>query len=125
MNETRPNKQRKRRPLLVEKVFELPHALHHQMGRRRDERGIPRPRAANPVLTSAEFARLFVAASPVREEDSVNLANETQRKRESIAHALQSVIESGDIVRHLFDILDGDSRRLFVLKQEEVGKRGL
>src|SRR5258708_39965049 len=95
------------------------------MGRRRDECDIPRTRAADPVLTSAKFAGLFVAASPVREEDSVNLANETQRKRESVAHALQPVVEGGDIVRNLFDILSGDSGCFLVFKEEEVGKRGL
>jgi hypothetical protein len=83
----------------MKKEFKLAHALHDEIRGRWNERGIPWSCATDPVLTSAELAWLFVAASSMREKDFVNLANETQRKGKSLSRALQPVIERGNVVR--------------------------
>src|SRR5207249_8446957 len=50
-------------PLVVKKKLELSHTFHHQFRRRRNEYGVTRPSAADPVLTSAKLARRLVTAT--------------------------------------------------------------
>src|SRR6266567_992639 len=108
------NEHRDILPLLAKEKLELSHTFHHQLRRRGDEYGITRPRSADPVLTSAKLARRLVAATPVREKDLVYLANETQRERKSLPHALQPVMEGSDVLRDLLYVREGRPRRLLI-----------
>jgi hypothetical protein len=104
----------------VQKQLELAHALRHQFWRGWDESGVSGARAADPILTAAEVARLLAAAASLCEQDLVNLPNEPERQRETAAQTRQAVIEGGHVVRHLLNIGEWNPRSLVVFKKQQV-----
>jgi hypothetical protein len=55
----------------------------------------------------------------------VNFPKEAIGERESAAQSFQAMIERGDVIGDLRDVVEGNPRRLFHFKQEEIGKRRL
>jgi hypothetical protein len=76
--------QRHIRKIAMEKSLERAHEFDHVFRRCWDESGVAATGAADPVLSGTELARKLVAPAAVREQESVNLANETQREWESL-----------------------------------------
>jgi hypothetical protein len=68
-------------------------------------------------LGAPELARIFAAATPSGQKHPVNLADQAVRKREAAAQALESMLEGGDVIRHLHDIVERDARGLIELEE--------
>src|SRR5665213_736311 len=109
----------------MQERFKLAHQLHYFRGWRRDKRCGSRSGAANPVLTLTELTRSFFAAPTVRQQDIVNLANESKRKRKPFANPGNPVRERGHVVGYFLDVSHRDARSFGALKNEQIGERGL
>jgi hypothetical protein len=66
-----------------------------------------------------------MAATSPRQQDFVNLPYEAEGERKAIAHPLEAVIQSCNIVRDFMHIVQRDARRLRILIEQKVRKRGL
>jgi hypothetical protein len=67
----------------VQEALEIAHAGRDLLRRWGDERGIARPRAADPVLAAAKLARVLPFAASAGEQNSVYLAQQSQREQTS------------------------------------------
>ncbi len=85
VDETGFDEQREVRPLLMQEQLKGAHAIENELRRRRNKSGGAGARAANPVLTRAELAWLFVAPAALGKKHLVDLADEPQRQREAAA----------------------------------------
>ena len=82
----------------VQEFLERVEALHQTIRGRRHERSVPRPCATDPILSGAEFPRLFAAASPCPQQDAVDFADEPQRERKIVvAEATQPKVQRRDV----------------------------
>jgi hypothetical protein len=123
MGEGRFDEQGHVAPFLMKEKLQLAHAFRHQLWRRRDEYRISRPCAADPILAAAKLSWFLVTPAAVREQDLVNLTNQTKRKRKSAAKPRHSVHQRRNIIGDLLNIANRDTRRLAILEKQEVGKR--
>ena len=83
--------------------------------RRRHEQGVARTGAPDPVLRAPELARLFRGTAPGSQDDLVHLADQTQRKWEAVADARDAMLDRGNVVGHLGDIVEFNRGRFIVL----------
>jgi hypothetical protein len=111
--------------LIVEKSLKAVETLHEPFGRGRNKRSIPGPGSSDPVLCPAKLTGHLVGSPSAPQQNCVDLPNQAQRERKSLAQAFQTMLHGGDVVRNFLHVLDGDVRYLIVLKQEQVGERGL
>ena len=125
VGERRLEQDRRRFRLVVQPAFERPHAFRDALRGRRDEHRVPRPGSPYPVLGAAEFAGLPVGPSTALEEHAVDLADQSVRQRKVVSQPAQPVFESGDVVRHLYHVVEGDARRFLQLEQQEIRERRL
>src|SRR5437870_4164581 len=85
VREAGPYQHRKAIIFGVQKFFERRHFFRNSGVRRRHERRIARPRAAEPILRSAKLSGVLVAAAAAGKKHAVDLANESIRERKSVA----------------------------------------
>lgn len=52
----------------------------------------------------------------------MDLAYQSQRKREPAAEALYPMVKRGHVVRHLAHVVERDAGYLVALEEEEIGK---
>jgi hypothetical protein len=108
--------------LIVQEAFERPHARRDLLRRRRDESGIAGTRAADPVLTGTEFAGIACAATAIRQEFLMHLAQKAQGEREAVAKSSQAVVHGSDVVADLAHVVEGDAGLFLHLEKQEVGE---
>jgi hypothetical protein len=109
----------------VQELLQGVQAFRQMLGRGRDESGVARPAAADPVLAAPELARHLVGAPSAPEQDAVNLAQEPQAQRQLVAGTAQPVLEGGHIARHLGHIVERHVLHALGLEGEQVRERGL
>jgi hypothetical protein len=122
MHEAGFHKSRKLMLLIVEKSLKAVETLHEPFGRGRNKRSIPGPGSSDPVLCPAKLTGHLVGSPSAPQQNCVDLPNQAQRERKSLAQAFQTMLHGGDVVRNFLHVLDGDVRYLIVLKQES-GRR--
>src|SRR5271157_2930846 len=111
--------------LVVEKSLQAAQTFHELLGRRWDKGSVPRPCAPDPVLRPAKFTWTFVGAPSTPEQNFMDLANQTERERETSRKPSQPMLHRGDVVGNFLNVLNGHFRGCFVLKQQEIRKRRL
>src|ERR1700690_4229764 len=84
--------------LAMKELFERTHALLDLLRWGRNKRCVSGPRAHNPVLGLAEFARALLAAASFGQENLVNLANQTKTQRKIFAQSAKSVIHRCHVI---------------------------
>src|ERR1700722_8376775 len=104
VDQARSDEQRQIGPFVVQEKFEVIHAFGNRVRRWGHEGGVAGASTADPVLAPAEFTGLLIAPPALREEDSVDLPNQPERQRKAAAHAVESVVQRGDVVRDFFDV---------------------
>ena len=109
----------------MKRALERRHQVIDERGRWRHEVRVAGPGAADPVLRSPEIAGLLLASATAREQLFVHLANQAIREREAAAEPAHPVLQSGDIVRHLHDVVERHAGCLFELEEQKVGQGGL
>jgi len=70
--------------------------------------------------TWARAARLLAAAPAAREEYAVDLADEAARQREALAQPGEPVVEGGDVVRDLDNVVERHPGCLVEIEEQEV-----
>ncbi len=91
----------------------------------RYEPGVAGAGAAEPVLAAAELSGLLVGATPAREQFFVHLAQQAVRDGEAFAQPGHAMLEGGDVVRDLHDVVERHAEGLVELEEQEVRKRRL
>ena len=110
---------------VVEEGFERGHAGLDLWRRGRNEAGVTRAGASDPILAAAKLSGLFVAASAFGHEDGVHFTKEAVGEREAFAQAGHAVIQGRDVVRHLDDIIHWTAGHFLQFEKQKVGERGL
>src|SRR5450759_4560214 len=82
------------------------HALLDAVRRRRNEARVSRARAPDPVLSAPELAGRPVRAAPLRQENSMDLAEEAVREREPGPEAREAVLEGPDVTGDFGDVAE-------------------
>ena len=106
----------------MQKDFKSAHALRDLLGWWRYKRGVAGPRAADPVLSGAELARMFITAATAREQHFVDLPNEPQRQWKPLVQPAQTVVHGSYVIGYFLDVFDRDSRRFLAFEQEQIGE---
>ena len=104
----------------VQKPFECIKTIIKVVWWRRDEQGVARSGAPNPILRTPEFARLFRNTAPGSKDDLVHLADKPERKWEAITDAGDTMLDRSNIVGYFGDIVEFDRRCLVILKEQKV-----
>ena len=111
--------------LVVQELLEIAHAVGDAVRRWRHEGGGPRARASDPVLRPAELARLLLCSPALREQDAVDLADQSIREGEPFTESREAVLQRSDVARYLYDIVEWYAWRLVQLEEQQVGQRRL
>ncbi len=125
VRESRTHKDRQAIAVRVEEALQVGHAVLDRRVRRRDETGVPGPRAADPVLRAPELARGAAAPAAPRQQHAVDLAYQPVGEREPRSQSGKPVVESGDVVGDLRDVADGRAGQFLQLEEQEVRQRRL
>ena len=104
----------------VEECLEITHASRDEIGRRRDKESVAGAGSADPVLAAAKLSGLHVAAAAFGEKHLMNLSDEAKRQREITPKPVETVGHGGDVVGDFLDVIEGNTRRFLVLKQQKV-----
>ncbi|MDQ1411373.1 MAG: hypothetical protein QOJ41_3108, partial [Acidobacteriaceae bacterium] len=83
VDESRLDKNREFVFFVVKEMLEEDQTLHHAFRWRGNKCSVSRTATANPILRAAKFAGCFVRSASPSQQNSVNLANEPQRKRKT------------------------------------------
>ena len=93
--------------LRIEEAFERGHAVGDRRVGRRNEDGVSRSRAADPVLRFPEISGHLRTAPSRREQYAMDFAQEANREGQAIAEQPQPVFEGGDITSEIRAETDG------------------
>src|SRR5690606_26938854 len=88
VSECRPD-ERRVLPPVVQKPLEVGHAVRDVMRRRRHELGVPGTSATDPNLAGPELSGPLFGTATLSEQNSMDLANQAVRERESLTQAGQ------------------------------------
>ena len=109
----------------VQEPFQISHASGQLRVGRRNVAGVPRSTTPNPVLRPTELARHLGASAPPGQKFAVNLAEQPVAQGKPLVHEFQAVVQGGNIVRDLYDIVERNPRSCVQLKHQEVRDRRL
>src|SRR5690606_909635 len=105
--------------------LEVGHAVRDVLWRRRHELGVPGTSATDPNLAGPELSGPLFGTATLSEQNSMDLANQAARERESLTQAGQAVVERCDVGRDFDDVVERDAGRFLQLEQEQVRERRL
>jgi len=115
--------QRRDRRLLVQEALEVVKGALHivHCGRHKDRRLRTVVRRADPVLRSADLAWEAFSTANIRQQDLVDLAQQTPRDRKRV-ESHHAVLQRADVVG---DLTDRAFWRVAGLRVEDAGQRRL
>jgi len=125
MRQGRFNERRGGLRIALNEAFKLCHAVCHTVGGRRNKHGISRAGASDPVLGPAELTGCLAFTSAAGKQDTMNFPNQSVGERKTLSQAFESMLQSGNIIRHLYDVIERRARRRFILVEQQVGERRL
>src|ERR1700739_4932621 len=97
MGQSRFDKGRHLDGVVMQKLFQGAHRRQDFRNWRRNISCVSWPSAANPILGSPKFTRIFVSTSHFVKQDSVDFLDEPKAKRQ-LLEPVQSMLHRFDIV---------------------------
>jgi len=124
VQQARLEQRRQLRARRMDELLEGIETARQLVDRRRDVDGVAGPRAADPVLRAAEFARALRLAAPALHQALVHLADEPQGKREGF-QPVEAIHHGIDVVGDFADVVDRLAGGGVRLEAQEIGQGGL
>jgi hypothetical protein len=106
--------------LIMEEEFEGGHRIGHSIGRGRHEDSVPRHSPSYPVLGTPEFSRRPFTAPSFLKQDSVDFLYQSVRQGKALFAAGEAMLESSNVVRDLYHIIQRNAGSLLELEKQEV-----
>jgi hypothetical protein len=125
VDERRLEQRRCRLGLVVEEPLERAETLRERVGRRRHERRVARPGAADPHLRAPDLAGRLAAAARMPHQRLVDVPQQAHGQRQPVGQERPPPLQRGGAAAHLARVLHRNDRLLLDLVEEEVGQRGL